>query len=90
VYDAPRAVPGADQELRRSPGGIRDRATDGQNVGSETSASAALGDLKKAHVRVRSSLRSPAYHAAALQNMASTTGGSYVEASSPADLRPCS
>ena len=33
-------------------------------------------------------LRSPAYHAAALQNMASTTGGSYVEASSPADLRP--
>ena len=63
--------------------------TDGQNVGSETSASAALGDLKKAHVRAFAvGLRSPAYHAAALQNMASTTGGSYVEASSPADLRP--
>ena len=63
--------------------------TDGQNVGSKTSAETALGDLKKAHVRVFSvGLRSPAYHAAALQNMASKTGGSYVEASTPADLRP--
>jgi tight adherence protein B len=63
--------------------------TDGQNVGSKTSASTARDDLKKAHVRAFAvGLRSPAYNAAALRRTASTTGGSYVEANSPSDLQP--
>jgi tight adherence protein B len=63
--------------------------TDGQNVGSKTSATTALSDLRKAHVRAFTvGLRSPAYNRGALEKTASTTGGSYVEANSPADLRP--
>jgi tight adherence protein B len=63
--------------------------TDGQNVGSKTPSSTALADLKNAHVRVFTvGLRSPAYNAAALEKTASATGGSYVEANSPGDLRP--
>jgi tight adherence protein B len=63
--------------------------TDGQNVGSVAKPADVLSALRNAHVRVFPvGLQSPAYRAAPMRQMASTTGGSYVEANSPAALRP--
>lgn len=63
--------------------------TDGQNVGSVARPAAALGLLEREHVRVFSvGLHSPAFDPAALQQMASVTGGVYVQAAGPAQLKP--
>jgi len=62
--------------------------TDGQNVGSVTTLPAALAALKKAHMRVFSvGLKSPAFDPTALQHISAATGGDYVGASSPKDLK---
>jgi tight adherence protein B len=63
--------------------------TDGQSVGNVAKPATVLGDLAADHVRVFSvGLSSPAYNATALQQMASETGGSYVEATSPGKIGP--
>jgi tight adherence protein B len=63
--------------------------TDGQNVGSTVTPQKALGDLSKARVRVFSvGLFSPKFHPAALQNMASSTGGRYALATTSSTLKP--
>jgi tight adherence protein B len=62
--------------------------TDGQNVGSVTTLPAALAALKKAHMRVFSvGLKSPAFDPSALQHISAATGGDYVGANSPKDLK---
>ena len=63
--------------------------TDGQNVGSVAKPGEVLAALKAAHVRVFAvGLQSPAYQAGPLKQMASGTGGDYVEANTPEALRP--
>lgn len=63
--------------------------TDGSDVGGVSKPSAVLQQLARAHVRVFSvGIPSPTYDAKALEQMASATGGAYVEASSAAKLRP--
>ena len=63
--------------------------SDGQNVGSTVSQAKALDELKAAHIRTFAvGLRSPVYHADILKAIASTTGGTYTEASSAAALTP--
>ena len=63
--------------------------TDGQNVGSVAKPADVLAALKAAHVRVFAvGLQSPAYQAGPLKQMASDTGGDYVEANTPEALRP--
>jgi tight adherence protein B len=63
--------------------------TDGQSVGSVDKPATVLDDLAKAHVRVFSvGLYSPAFKPVPLQQMASSTGGRYVVASSPDQIGP--
>ena len=58
--------------------------TDGQNVGSVTKPADVLAALKAAHVRVFPvGLKSPAYQAGPMKQMAAATGGTYVEANTP-------
>jgi tight adherence protein B len=62
--------------------------TDGENLGSVTSLPNALHTLNQGHVRVFTvGLKSPAFDPTALKHIASATGGDYVEASSPAELK---
>jgi len=63
--------------------------TDGRDVGSIVKPATVLGRLARAHIRVFSvGIPSPTYDAKTLEDMASTTGGSYVEATSLARLTP--
>jgi tight adherence protein B len=63
--------------------------TDGSDVGSQIKPRVVLGELAAAHVRVFSvGIPSPTYNAKALDRMASTTGGSYVEATTLSTLTP--
>ncbi len=63
--------------------------TDGQNLGSVTKPADVLAALKAAHVRVFPvGLKSPAYQAGPMKQMAAATGGTYVEANTPAALKP--
>jgi tight adherence protein B len=63
--------------------------TDGRNVGSKAKPGSVLSALAAAHVRVFSvGITSPSYDQAALEQMASQTGGSYVQAASTSDLKP--
>jgi len=63
--------------------------SDGRDVGSVTKSASILGGLAAAHVRVFSvGIPSPTYDAKALGEMASTTGGSYVEATTLSQLTP--
>jgi tight adherence protein B len=63
--------------------------TDGQNVGSNATLSGAVTRAYRQHARVFTvGLLSPAYHADTLNTIASGTGGSYVEATSPKALGP--
>lgn len=63
--------------------------TDGQSVGSSAKPADVLAALKQAHIRVFSvGLQSPVYNAKPLQEMATATGGTYVEASTPSALKP--
>jgi tight adherence protein B len=62
--------------------------TDGENLGSVTTLPAALHALNQGHVRVFTvGLKSPAFDPTALKHIATATGGDYVEASSPAELK---
>jgi tight adherence protein B len=63
--------------------------TDGQNVGSKATLSGAVTRAYRQHVRVFTvGLRTPAFNSATLRRMAGSTGGSYVEATSPKALGP--
>jgi tight adherence protein B len=62
--------------------------TDGENLGSVTTLPTALRALNQGHVRVFTvGLKSPAFDPTALKHIATATGGDYVEASSPAELK---
>jgi tight adherence protein B len=62
--------------------------TDGENLGSVTSLPDALHALNQGHVRVFTvGLKSPAFDPTALKHIAAATGGDYVQASSPAELK---
>lgn len=63
--------------------------SDGKDIGSTTTQAAVMADLAKNHVRVFSvALRSPQYSAQTLKTIATTTGGTYTEASSAQALKP--
>ena len=63
--------------------------TDGQDVGSTVKPAVALGTLANAHVRVFSvGVHSPSFDPGALAGMASTTGGTFVAATSLSSLTP--
>ena len=63
--------------------------SDGKDIGSTTTQSTVSKDLAKNHVRVFSvGLRSPQFDAQTLQTVATTTGGTYTEASSAQALKP--
>jgi tight adherence protein B len=63
--------------------------TDGQNVGSKATLSGAVTRAYRQHVRLFTvGLRTPAFNSATLRQMAGSTGGSYVEATSPKALAP--
>ena len=63
--------------------------SDGKDIGSAATQASVTQDLAKNHVRVFSvGLRSPQYNAQALQTVATSTGGTYTEASSAQALKP--
>ena len=63
--------------------------TDGADVGSKASLQAAISRAKQHDVRIFTvGLRSPSFDPTVLQALASQTGGTYAEASSPAQLAP--
>jgi tight adherence protein B len=63
--------------------------SDGQELGSDTTFPQVLSALQNAHVRVISvGLRSRFYRSSTLENVARSTGGSYIEAKSASQLAP--
>ncbi len=63
--------------------------SDGKDIGSTATQAAVTQDLAKNHVRVFSvGLRSGQFDAQALQTVATSTGGTYTEASSAQALKP--
>jgi tight adherence protein B len=88
VYDAVDVALSLLRRAKLSTGAIV-LLTDGQNVGSRATLSGAVTRAYRQHVRVFTiGLRSPAFDPANLHTIATGTGGSYAEATSPRALTP--
>ncbi len=88
IYDALARALGLMRDNQIAAGAVV-LLSDGKDIGSTATRASVTKELAKSHVRVFSvGLRSPQFDAQTLQTVATSTGGTYTEASSAQALKP--